>query len=73
MRVLAVLLLLVSWLMGENNFQVAGFGSAFLGALIISVVSIVLNSLTGTGNTRVSVRREKVKSRDDGNGPVIDV
>ena len=69
----AVLLLLVSWLMGENNFQVAGFGSAFLGALIISVVSIVLNSLTGTGNTRVSVRREKVKSRDDGNGPVIDV
>lgn len=68
----ALLLLLVSKLLG-NNFQVAGFVSAFLGALIISIVSLVLNSVTGTGNARVSVKREKVPRRDDDNGPVIDV
>ncbi len=68
----ALLLLLVSKLLG-TAFQVDGFGSAFLGALIISIVSIVLNSLTGTGNSRVSVKREKAPDRDDGNGPVIDV
>lgn len=36
-------------------FHVDSFGFAFLGALIISVVSIALNALTG--NARVSIRR----------------
>ncbi len=70
----AVLLLLVSWLLHEH-FRVDGFWSAFWGALVISIVSLLLNSLTGTGGARVSVRRGKppVKNDDDKGGPVIDV
>ena len=71
----ALLLLLVSWLMHEEHFHVANFGSAFWGALVISIVSLLLNSLTGTGNARVSVRRGKAHRPhdDDKDGPVIDV
>jgi putative membrane protein len=51
------------------------FGYAFLGALIISIISVVLNVLTG--NARVSVRRGRPpgppKNPGGGNGPVIDV
>ncbi len=53
------------------------FGYAFLGALIISVISMALNVLTG--NARVSVQRRrppdppKNKDAGGGNGPVIDV
>ena len=67
----AVLLLLVSLLL-EPKFVVEGFWSAFWGALIISLISLVLNSMTGTGDSRVSVKK-KVSTRDDGDGPVIDV
>ncbi len=71
----AVLLLLVSALLGSKHFHVEGFWSAFWGALVISLVSIVLNSVTGTGNSRVTVRRGQPppKKDDDSNGPVIDV
>lgn len=70
----AVMLLLVSALLGKDHFQVDGFWSAFWGALVISLVSIVLNSVTGTGASRVSVRRgPPPKKDDDGGGPVIDV
>jgi putative membrane protein len=43
------------WLVGElvKGFHVAGFWAAFKGALVIAVLSLLLNSLTGTGNTRV--------------------
>jgi putative membrane protein len=70
----ALLLLLVDWLL-HPRFVVEGFGSAFLGALVISIASLLLNSITGTGDARVSVRRGKpsAKSDDDKNGPVIDV
>src|SRR5688572_29609266 len=72
----AVLLLLVSALLNEH-FRVDGFWSAFWGALVISVVSLLLNSLTGTGNARVSVRRggppPPKKPDDDKGGPVIDI
>jgi putative membrane protein len=70
-----VLLWLVSRLMGESHFYVNGFGTAFWGALIISIVSMLLNSLTGSGNSRVQIRRQKPPEpkRDDGGGPVIDV
>jgi putative membrane protein len=69
---------LLLWLVGSLNigaFHVDGFMSAFWGALIISVVSLFLNALTGT-NTRVEVRRgQRPPSNNDqgGNGPVIDV
>src|SRR2546425_6742757 len=55
-------------------FHVAGFWSAFWGALVISLVSLVLNTVTGTGDSRIEFRR--TKSRSDGKGgggPVIDV
>ncbi len=71
----AVLLLLVSALLGREHFHVAGFWAAIWGALIISIVSLLLNSITGTGDARVSVRRPPppVKRDDDKGGPVIDV
>lgn len=70
----ALLLLLVSALLGPEHFKVDGFWTAFWGALIISVVSILLNSITGSGESRVTVRRgPPPKSDDDKDGPVIDV
>lgn len=75
----ALLLYAVGVLMGPY-FQVDSFGFAFLGALIISVVSIALNILTGSGGARVTVHRRPRPPRnphddDDGGGggPVIDV
>jgi putative membrane protein len=71
----AVLLLLVSVLLGSDNFRVDGFWSAFWGALVISIVSLLLNSITGTGSARFSVQRgtRPPKRNDDKDGPVIDV
>ena len=71
----ALLLYFVGMLMGPY-FEVDSFGFAFLGALIISLVSVALNILTGLGGTRVSIRRRQRRPRDsdDGNdGPVIDI
>ena len=71
----AVLLLLVSWLLGPR-FHVDSFGQALLGALVIAVVTVALNSITRSGNARVEVRRGKPPppdGRGGGDGPVIDV
>jgi putative membrane protein len=71
----ALLLCFVGVLMGPH-FQVDSFGFAFLGALIISIVSIALNILTGAGNTRLTLQRRHPpppKTPDGDNGPVIDV
>jgi len=45
----AVLLMLVSWLAGVLglHWHVDDWGSAFLGALIVSVVSLILNAFFG--------------------------
>lgn len=69
----AFLLHLVGSLM--NSFHVDSFSAAFWGGLIISLISLVLNSLTGTGNSRITIHRggPPPNRRDDGNGPVIDV
>ena len=70
----AGLLLLVGQLV--KGFHVDGFWPAFWGALVISLVSLVLNTLTGTGDSRVRVRRENTPPKppgNDGGGPVIDV
>jgi putative membrane protein len=68
------------WFVSEllkPGFHVADFKSAFWGALIISFVALVLNSLTGSGSARISVHHgppPKPKSdADDDDGPVIDV
>lgn len=47
----AVLLMLVSWLAGQLGlaWHVNGWGSAFLGAFIVSVVSFVLNAFLKRG------------------------
>jgi putative membrane protein len=73
----AALLLIVSTLMGMAHFHVDGFWTAIKGALVIAIVSIILNTLTGTGNSQVKVRRQQPPPppppRNDGDGPVIDV
>jgi len=57
-----------------KSFHVADFWAAFWGALVISLVSLVLNTLTGTGDSRIEFRRTKSRSGGkDGGGPVIDV
>jgi putative membrane protein len=68
------LLYFVGWLL-HPRFMVAGFWDAFWGALIISLVSSVLNYLTGTNRARIKVERRGRSSDSDpgGHGPVIDV
>jgi putative membrane protein len=70
----ALLLFFVSLLLGRY-FVVDNFGAAFLGALVISIVSLVLNFITGTNRARVHVERQRRPPDSDrgGNGPVIDV
>lgn len=69
----AFLLYLVGWLL-NRYLQIDDFWSAFLGALVISVVSMLLNILTGTGHASVRVQRRRPPGSDrDGGGPVIDV
>ncbi len=68
----ALMLYLVSLLLGDY-FEIDGFGWALLGAVIISIVSTVLNLLTGAGSSRLEVHRHRPPKRDDDDGPVIDV
>lgn len=73
----ACLLYVVHWLMGPH-FEVDSFGWAMLGSVIISLISLPLNLLTGSGNARVKFQRhqrppENRKPDDPGSGPVIDV
>jgi putative membrane protein len=70
----ALLLSLVDWLLPQ--FQIDSFGWALLGAIVISIVSLVLNVLTGAGRAQVtfrSHRRPPDDRQDGGSGPVIDV
>ena len=56
------------------HFSIDTFWDAFWGALVISIVSLILNILTGTGNARIRIdRRPPPKSGPGGKGPVIDV
>jgi putative membrane protein len=70
----AFLLYFVSLLL-HRYFEIDSFWSAFLGALVISVVSILLNMLTGTSGSNVRVQRVRRPPDSDpgGGGPVIDV
>jgi putative membrane protein len=70
----ALLLYFVGVLLGEY-FQVDSFWAALLGALVISIVSLLLNLLTGGGRSRVQVERHYRPPGSDrgGDGPVIDV
>lgn len=70
----ALLLYLVGSLL-QPHFKVDGFWDAFLGALIISLVSSVLNVLTGTNRARIRFQhhRRPPDEGPGGQGPVIDV
>jgi putative membrane protein len=70
----ALLLYFVGFLL-RPHFYVDSFGAAFWGALIISVVSVILNVLTGGTGWHVEVRRRPRPPDSDqgGDGPVIDV
>jgi putative membrane protein len=70
----ALLLCLLSVLL--PFFHVDGFRYAFLGAIIISVVSIALNILTGNARASFKIQRRPPppkKPNDDDDKPVIDV
>jgi len=70
----AAILYFVGYLL-RPRFYVDGFWAALWGALIISFVSLVLNTLTGTGSSRVRIARRgpPADKGDSGSGPVIDV
>ena len=70
----AVLLYFVGWINPEH-FAVKNFSTAFWGALIIGVISLILNSLTGSGTSRIHVHRGGRPPGSDkgGDGPIIDV
>jgi putative membrane protein len=59
----------------KPHFVVDGFWDAFWGALIISLISSVLNVVTGTNRARVKVERRRRPSEpgSDGGGPIIDI
>ena len=71
----AGLLLLVEQLIAQ--FHVDSFGAAFWGALVISIISILLNLIAGTGEAKIQIQRGKRppggKKSGGGGGPVIDV
>jgi putative membrane protein len=69
----AVLLYGAGWLI--EGFTVAGFGSALLGALIVSVTNLLVSHLVG-GGPRITVRRGpggRGGPPGRGGGDVIDV
>ena len=69
----ALLLYFVSFLL-NRYFEVDSFWAAFLGALVISLVSMLLNLLTGGSRAQVRVEhRHRPPGSDNGGGPVIDV
>jgi putative membrane protein len=71
----ALLFLLVGHLL--RTFQVDSFASAFWGSLIVSIVSLVLNSLTKSGDSRIQFSRRKTppppRPPEENGGPIIDV
>jgi putative membrane protein len=70
----ALVLYFVSFLLGRY-FQVDNFWAAFLGALVISIVSLLFNLLTGGSHSHVRFERRRRPPDNDrgGGGPVIDV
>jgi putative membrane protein len=60
----ALMLMLTGWISGllDLGFHVAGFWDAFVGGLIISVVSFVLSLFTGVGKTKVHVETRALRS-----------
>lgn len=76
----AVLLGLVGGML-QPGFVVEGFGAAFWGGVVISLVSLVVNGFLGRGAVvrlgsepgEPKRTRRRPRKDDDGGGPVIDV
>ena len=49
-----------------DGFTVDGFGAAFWGALIISIVTLIANKLTGGGQSNFQFRRAKQNGKKPG-------
>jgi putative membrane protein len=75
MLVINALLLYLVGIVLQAHFHVDGFWAAFWGSLVISIVSTMLNSFTGSGGSRFEFRRGRRPPGPDpgGSGPVIDV
>ena len=60
----ALMLMLTSWVSGllDLGFHVDGFWAAFLGGLIVSVVSLVLSLFTGARKPTVHVESRALRS-----------
>ena len=84
--VINAFLLFCVGLLLKPHFVVESFGAAFWGGLVITLISLVLNSLTGTGHARIEIQRHQHPPRrrkhpprrhrhedDDDSGPVIDI
>lgn len=69
----ALLLYFIGGLL-RPHFYIDNFSDAFWGALVISLISLILNLLTGSGSTRIRVERHKRPPNSGSNGgPVIDI
>jgi len=76
MFVIKALMLYFVGVVLHPRFSVDTFWSAFVGALIISVVSLGLNFLISVGSVTAQIRKVTRPPRDQGpggSGPVIDV
>jgi putative membrane protein len=71
--VINALLLYFVGLLLRPHFYVDGFWDAFWGALIISVVGLILHAVTGTGKARVRFEHQRRPPDKNDGGPVIDV
>lgn len=71
------LIYMVDGIMGKT-FEVDGFGWAMLGSVLIGIISLILNVITGNTASPVKVTRQRrppddPQNRGGGDGPVIDV
>jgi putative membrane protein len=60
----ALMLLMTGWVSGLLNlgFYVDGFWDAFLGGLIVTIVSLLLSLFTGVGRTKVHVETRTLRN-----------
>ena len=69
----ALLLYFVGHILGPH-FYIDRFSDAFWGALVISIISLILNLLTGVGSARVRFEHHKGPPKSGTNGgSVIDI
>ncbi len=75
MLVINAMLLYAVGLLLYPHFYVENFVAAFWGALVIGLISLILNTLTGSGTSRIHFerRRPPPPPDHDDHGPIIDI